>query len=85
MVIGDNTAERLGMAAVKEGDRTLAADDIDSCVSEIDCLCEWHVTNIYLVILNCRHRVVGSQICHQVEPYSLSSVEILASTFSVKQ
>jgi len=65
------------MAAVREGNRTLAADDIDWCGSQIDSLCEWHVMNYYQVIPNCRHRVVASQIGHQVEPYSLSLVEIL--------
>jgi len=57
------------MAAVKKGNRTLVADDIDWCVSEIESLCEWHVVNFYTVILNCRHRIVESQISHQVEPY----------------
>jgi hypothetical protein len=32
METGDKTAERLEMAAVKEGNRTLVADDIDWCV-----------------------------------------------------
>jgi hypothetical protein len=85
METGEKTAERLEMAAVKERHCTLAADDIDWCVSQIDCLCEWHVMNFYPVILNCRHRVVASQIGHEVEPYSRSSVEILASICSVKQ
>jgi len=85
METGDKTAERLQMAAVKEGNCTIAADDIDWCVSQIDCLCDWHVVNFDPVILNCRHHVVASQIGHQVEPYSLSLVEILASTCSVKQ
>jgi len=81
---GDKTAECLEMAAVKEGNRTLGVD-IDWCGSQIDCLCEWHGVYFHPVILNCRHRVVASQIGHQVEPYSLSSVEILSSTCSVKQ
>jgi hypothetical protein len=38
MEISDKTAERLEMAAVKEGNRTLAAEDMDWCVSQIDCL-----------------------------------------------
>jgi len=74
METGDKTVECLEMAAVKEGNRTLAADDIDWCVSPIDCLSEWHAMNSYPVILNCHHRVVASQIGLQVEPYSLSSV-----------
>jgi len=73
------------MPAVKEGNRTLEADNIDCCVLQIDCLCEWHVVNFYLVILNCHHRVVASQLGHEVEPYSLSAVEILSSTCSVRQ
>ena len=73
------------MAAVKVGNHTLVADDMDWCVSQIDGLCEWHVVNFYPVILNCCHCIVASQIGHQVEPHSLSSVAILSSTFSVKQ
>jgi hypothetical protein len=59
MGTGDNNAERLEMAAVKEGNLNLAADDIDCCVSQIDSLCEWHVVKYYPVILNCRHCVVA--------------------------
>ena len=85
METGDKTAEQLEMAAVKEGNHTLAADDIDWCVAQNDCLCEWHVVNFYPVLLNCHHAIVARQIGHQVEPYSLSSVEILSSTCYVKQ
>jgi len=85
METGDKTAERLEMAAVEEGNRTLAADDIDWCVSHIDCLRKWHVVNFYPVILNCCHRIVASQIGNQMKAYSLSLVEILSSTCSVKQ
>jgi len=73
------------MAGVKEANCTLAADDIDWCVSQIDCLCEWHVLNYYSVILNCLHRVIASKIGRQVDSYSHSLVEILSSTYSVKQ
>jgi len=85
METSDKTAECLEMAAVKEGNRTLAADDIDWCVSQIECLCEWHVVDYYPLILNCRHHVVVNQIGHLVERYSMSSVEILSLTCSVKQ
>ena len=85
MKTGDKTAERLEIAAVKEGNHTLAVDDIDWCVSQIDCLCEWHVVNFYAVILNCHHHVVVSQIGYQVDPYSLSSVEILSSTCALNK
>jgi hypothetical protein len=84
METGDKTAVRLEMAAVKEGNRTLAADIIDWCVSHIHCLYVWHVVNFYPVIVNCRHHVVATQIGHQVEPYLMSLVEILSSTCSGK-
>ena len=38
---GDETAEHLEMAAVKDGNHTHAAVDIDLRVSSIDCLCKW--------------------------------------------
>ena len=38
---GDKTAERLEMAAVKEGNHTHVAVDIDLRLSYIDCLCQW--------------------------------------------
>ena len=85
METGDKTAECLEMADVKEGNCTLGADDIDWCVSQIGCLCMWHVVNFHPVILNCHHRIDASQIGHQVEPYSLSSVEILSSTNTIQQ
>jgi len=80
METGDKTAECLDIAAMKEGNYTLAADDVNQCVSEIECLCKWNLMNNYLVILNCRHHIVMSQIDQPVEPYSLSLVEILLST-----
>ena len=64
----DKTAERLEMTAVMEGNGTLAADDNDSSVSQIDCLREWHVMNCYPVSLHCRQWVVASQIGHRLEP-----------------
>jgi len=85
METGDKTAERIEMAAVKQGNRTIVADNIEWCVPQIDCLCKWHVMNFCPVILNCHCCVVASQIGHQVEPYSLCLVEILSSTCSVEQ
>jgi hypothetical protein len=82
---GDKAAERLAMAAVKEGNPTHAAVDIDWRASQIDCLCWWQVLYHYLVILNCRHGAVASQIGHPVEPYWLSLVEIPSSTWSVNK
>ena len=67
METGDKTAECLEMSTMNQGNRTIAVDDIDWCDSQIQCLCKWHVEKYYLVILNCRHRVVASQMDHQVE------------------
>jgi hypothetical protein len=69
METGDKTAEHQEIAAVKKRNRTLVADGIDWCVSPLECLCEWHVVNFHPVIMNCRHRIVASQIGHQAEPY----------------
>ena len=80
---GDKTAECLEMAAVQEGNHTPAADDIDWCVHQVDCLCQGQFVNYYPMILNCCHRVVPRQIGHTVVPYLLSLVEILSSTSSV--
>jgi hypothetical protein len=41
METGDKSAEHLEMAAVKEGNRTLAVDDINWSISQIYCLWEW--------------------------------------------
>jgi hypothetical protein len=81
----DKTEEHLEMVAVKEGNWTHVADDIDWCVSQIDSLFQWHVVNYYPVILNCTYYIVTSQIGHQVEPYLLSVVEILSSTCFCEQ
>jgi hypothetical protein len=73
------------MAAVKEGNHTHAAVDIDWRASQFDCLCWWHVVYHYPVILNCYHGAVASQIGHPVEAYSLSLVKIPSSTWSVNK
>jgi hypothetical protein len=83
METGNITPEHLEIATVKEGNHTLAAEDISWWVSQIDFLWYWHVANFYQVILNCRHLIVVSEIGHLVQPYSQSSVEILLSTCSV--
>jgi len=85
METGDETAEHLEMAAVKEGNCTLAADDINWWISQIDCPCQWQFVIIYPVILHCHYYIIASQIGHRVEPYELSSVEIFPSTYSVKK
>jgi hypothetical protein len=84
METGNKTLKYLEMATVKEGNSTLAEDDIFWCVSQIDSRCEWHGVNCDPVILNCRHRMVATKLGYQVEPYPLSSVEIMSSIGSVK-
>jgi len=44
---GNRVGEHLGMVAVKEGNHTQVADDIDWCVSQIDYLCLGHVDDYY--------------------------------------
>jgi len=61
---GEKTAEHLEMAAVKEGNHTHAADDIDWPDSQIDSLYQWQCVNHYPMILNCRHDALLSQIGH---------------------
>jgi len=82
---GDKTAERLEMAAVKEGNHTHVAVDIAWRISQIDYLWPWQVVYHYSVILNCCHSAVARQIGHPVEPYSLSLVEIPLLTWSVNK
>jgi hypothetical protein len=82
---GDKNAERLEMAAAKEGNHTHVAVDIDWCVPQIDCLCQWQVVYHYPEILNCHHGADASHIGHPVEPYSLTLVEIPSLTWSVNK
>jgi len=65
---GDQTAERLEMAAVKEGNHTHAAVDIDWLVSQIEFLCQWQFVNQFPRILNCHHGGDASHIGLPVEP-----------------
>jgi len=70
------------MAAAKKGNQMRSADDIDWCVTHINC-CQWQFMNHFLRIRNCSHGIVTSYIDHLVKPYSPSSVEIGASTCAV--
>jgi len=82
---GDKTEKRLEMAAVKAGNHTHVAVDMDWRVSQIDCLCRWQVIYHELVIPKCCHGAVASQICHLVAEYSLSLVAIFSSTCLVNK
>jgi len=59
MESADKTAERLEMAAVKAGNYTHVAVDIDWFVSQMECLCQWQFVNCFPMILNCLHGVVA--------------------------
>ena len=83
METGDTTVECQEMDAVKEGNHTLAADDIDQCVSRNDCLCLLQFVNHYPEILKCDHVVGVSQIGFPAEPHSMCSVEIHSLTCSL--
>jgi hypothetical protein len=71
------------MVAVKAGNDTHVAVDIDWFVSEIDCLCQWQFVNCFPMIQNCLQGVVLSKIGHMNEPCSPSSVDICVLTCSV--
>jgi hypothetical protein len=69
------------MAAVKVGNHTPGAVNIDCRASQINCLWRWQVVYHYPVILNGCHGAVANHIDHPMEPYSLSLVEIPSSTW----
>lgn len=77
---GDKHVEHLEIATVKEGNQTHSADDIDWCVSLINCLCPGQFMNYSMMNLHCYHGIVAIQIGYPVEPYSLFAVEISSST-----
>ena len=83
MEIADKTEERLEMVAVKAGNHTHMADDIDCVVSQMDCLCQWQWLNYRLMILNYLQGVVACQMGRLDESYLLSSVGIQWSRCSV--
>jgi len=68
---GDKTAEHLEMATVPERNHILAADNINRCVYQVDCLGQGQFVKYYLMILNCRYGVVRRQTGHLVQAYSL--------------
>ena len=64
-----NTVEHMEIAAGKEGNYTDAADHIDWCVSQIDCLYQWQIVNNFPRILNYYHSTFASHSDHPVESY----------------
>jgi len=48
---GDKTAERMDKAARMVDKHTIAADVIDWCISQLNCLSHWHWLNYYPMIL----------------------------------
>jgi hypothetical protein len=83
MECADKTAEHMEMVAVKAGNHTHVADDIDWFPSKINCHCHWQFMNNFPTILNCLQGVILSQIGHPDKLYSLSSEEIRSLPCSV--
>jgi len=52
MESADKPAEHLDTFAVKVGNHTHVAVDIDWVVSQINCLCQWQFVNCFPMILN---------------------------------
>jgi len=83
MVSGGKTAECLEIAAVKVGNHTNAAVDVDWCVSQIGGQCRF--VKYIPMVLNCLQVIFVCQIEHLMQPYSLSSVEIRSWTCCVNK
>jgi len=81
----DKLAEHQEMAGVQEGNHNLVVDDIDWCVDQVGCVCQWQFVNYYLMILKRCPSVVAGQIGHPVETHLQMSVEITSLTCSVMQ
>jgi len=79
----DKNEEHLEMAAAKPGNYTHVVNDIDWLISHIDCLCQWQLVNSFPIILNCRHGIVACQVGLTVKQWSLTLVEVCASTCAV--
>jgi hypothetical protein len=83
---GVSTGERLEMVPAKAGNYTLlvvVVDDIHLWVTRIEFLCLVYFPHHYLMLPQCPQGVVRMQTTNPLEPYWLSSVEILSSTFYV--
>jgi len=63
----DKAVELLEMAAVKTGNHTLAVDDINWCVPQINCHCQWQFMSHCPSILNCHQGIMASQIANAVD------------------
>jgi len=83
MESADKNAEHLEMVAVKTGNDTYVAVDIDWFVSQIHCHCQGQFMSCLPIILNCLHSVVACQIRHLDEPCSPSLAVIHSSTYSI--
>jgi len=84
---GGRTGERLEMVAVKVGKYTLVevVDKIHLRVAQIECLCLVYSQHDYLMLPHSHLGVVESQTVHLLEPYWLSSAEILSLTLYVNK
>jgi hypothetical protein len=52
-------------------------------ISHINCLCQWQLVNYFPMMLNDLYGIVACQIGLTVKQWSLSLVEICASTCAV--
>lgn len=73
---GGRAEAHLAIVAVKESNHMHAGDDIDWCVSRMDCDCYGYFQNYYPMIPNCHQGTAVSQIGRMMVPYSLSPVQI---------
>lgn len=81
----DKIVEWLELAAVKAGNHTQAADDIDWFAFYLDFLCMLQFICYLPMIPGCIYGIVVCQIAHLGRAYLLPSVENCSSTCSVNK
>jgi len=80
---GDETEEQLKITAVNQINYTPVAENIDWCVSQVDCHCQWLFLNYLPMNPNCHLSVVPGEVDNPVGACLLSSVNIYSSTCCV--
>ena len=73
------------MLAAKACNYTVVVNEIDSGVTQIECLCSVYFHHYYLMLPQSPLRVVVSRTAHPLEPYWLFSVEIHLKTSHVNK
>lgn len=64
--------EHLETVAVKKVNITYVVDEIDRCVSQMNCISYGHFKNYYLMIPNSPQGNVANQVTLLADPYPLS-------------